>query len=109
MIGRAAIGYPWFFREVKHFFETGEKLAPPSFEERIEVIRQHLRASVAWKGPRIGIFEMRRHYANYLKGIPHIKPLRTQLVTLNTLEEIEDLLNSLNPAHFQDLSVVQEA
>jgi len=96
MIGRAAIGYPWFFREVKHYFATGETLPPPTIEERIDVIRQHLRASVAWKGPRIGIFEMRRHYANYLKGIINIKPLRSKLVMLNTMEEIEEALNEFS-------------
>lgn len=96
MIGRAAIGYPWFFREVKHYFATGQILPPPTFEERIEVIRQHLRASVAWKGPRIGIFEMRRHYANYLKGIINIKPLRSKLVMLNTMEEIEETLENFS-------------
>ena len=96
MIGRAAIGYPWFFREVKHYFATGEILPPPTIEERIEVIRQHLRASVAWKGPRIGIFEMRRHYANYLKGIINIKPLRSKLVMLNTMEEIEETLEEFS-------------
>ena len=93
MIGRAAIGNPWFFREVKHFFATGEKLAPPTMEEKLTVIRQHLRASIAWKGEKLGIFEMRRHYANYLKGIPHIKSLRTQLVTIGTLSEIEAVLD----------------
>jgi nifR3 family TIM-barrel protein len=92
MIGRAAIGYPWFFREVKHYFATGEKLAPPTLEERLDVIRQHLNASVKWKGPRVGIFEMRRHYANYLKGIQNIKPLRSQLVLMNTMEEVEEAL-----------------
>ena len=96
MIGRAAIGYPWFFREVKHYFATGETLPPPTFEERSDVIRQHLRASVAWKGPRIGIFEMRRHYANYLKGIINIKPLRSKLVVLNTMEEIEETLEEFS-------------
>jgi nifR3 family TIM-barrel protein len=96
MIGRAAIGYPWFFREVKHYFTTGEILPPPTIEERIDVIRQHLRASVAWKGPRIGIFEMRRHYANYLKGIINIKPLRSKLVMLNTMEEIEETLEEFS-------------
>ena len=96
MIGRAAIGYPWFFREVKHYFATGQTLPPPTIEERIEVIRQHLRASVAWKGPRIGIFEMRRHYANYLKGIDNIKPLRSKLVMLNTIEEIEETLENFS-------------
>jgi len=96
MIGRAAFGYPWFFREVKHYFATGEILPPPTIEERIDVIRQHLRASVAWKGPRIGIFEMRRHYANYLKGIINIKPLRSKLVMLNTMEEIEETLEEFS-------------
>ena len=96
MIGRAAIGYPWFFREVKHYFATGQTLPPPTIEERLEVIRQHLRASVTWKGPRIGIFEMRRHYANYLKGIDNIKPLRSKLVMLNTMEEIEETLESFS-------------
>jgi nifR3 family TIM-barrel protein len=94
MIGRAAIGYPWFFREVKHYFATGELLAPPTIEERVEVIKQHLHASVKWKGPKLGIFEMRRHYANYLKGIPNIKPLRSKLVILNTAEEIEEELDA---------------
>ncbi len=99
MIGRAAIGNPWFFREVKHYFATGEKLDPPTIEERIDVVRQHLRASVKWKGPRVGIFEMRRHYANYLKGIINIKPLRTQLVTMDTAEEIEEVLNNFILTH----------
>ena len=85
MIGRAAIGNPWFFKEVKHFFATGEKLPAPSLEERIEVILDHLRASIAWKGPKLGIQEMRRHYANYLKGIPNIKPIRNILVTANKI------------------------
>jgi nifR3 family TIM-barrel protein len=102
MIGRAAIGNPWFFREVKHYFATGEKLNPPTVEERIDVIRQHLRASVKWKGPRVGIFEMRRHYANYLKGIINIKPLRTQLVTLDTAQEIEEALNNFILTHNEE-------
>ena len=99
MIGRAAIGNPWFFREVKHYFATGEKLDPPTIEERIDVVRQHLRASVKWKGPRVGIFEMRRHYANYLKGIINIKPLRTQLVPMDSAEEIEEVLNNFILTH----------
>ncbi|MEY3349873.1 MAG: tRNA dihydrouridine synthase DusB [Bacteroidota bacterium] len=92
MIGRAAIGYPWFFREVKHYFATGEKLEPPTLDERMEVIMHHLRASMAWKGPKLGILEMRRHYGNYLKGIPNIKPIRNKLVTANSVEEIEEAL-----------------
>ncbi len=96
MIGRAAIGNPWFFKEVKHYFTTGEKLPAPTLEERIEVILDHLRASIAWKGPKLGILEMRRHYANYLKGIPNIKPIRNILVTANSIEEIEETLSTVN-------------
>lgn len=95
MIGRAAIGYPWFFREVKHYFATGEKFDPPSLEERMEVIMHHLHASIAWKGPKLGMLEMRRHYGNYLKGIPNIKPVRNKLVTANSIEEIEEALEQL--------------
>jgi tRNA-dihydrouridine synthase B len=95
MIGRAAIGYPWIFQEIKHFLQTGNHLEAPSLEERIDVIRQHLYRSVEWKGNMLGILEMRRHYANYLKGIPHIKEVRNQLVQKNSLNEIEEVLESL--------------
>ena len=95
MIGRAAIGYPWVFREIKHFVQTGELLPPPTIEERVEVCKNHLRKSLEWKGPVVGIFEMRRHYANYLKGLPNIKEYRGQLVRLNTQEEIEAVLDEV--------------
>ena len=95
MIGRAAIGYPWIFREIKYFLETGMHLEAPSLEERIAVIRQHLYRSIEWKGPVLGILEMRRHYSNYLKGIPHIKEVRNQLVQKGHLEEIEFVLENL--------------
>ena len=95
MIGRAAIGYPWIFQEIKHFIQTGNHLEPPSLEERIAVIRQHLYRSVEWKGNVLGILEMRRHYSNYLKGIPYIKEVRNQLVQKATLEEIETVLEGL--------------
>ena len=81
MIGRASIGYPWFFREVKHYFKTGEHLAPPTLEERIEAARKHLQMSIDWKGEKLGVFENRRHYTNYFKGIPHFKEYRSKLVT----------------------------
>lgn len=95
MIGRAAIGYPWIFREIKHFFETGEHLAGPTLEERINVCRTHLIKSIEWKGPKTGIFEMRRHYANYFKGIPNFKEYRMKLVSLESVEAIEDVLNEI--------------
>lgn len=95
MIGRAAIGYPWIFREVKHFFETGTFLSGPTLEERIEVCNTHLQKSIQWKGPKTGIFEMRRHYANYFKGIPDFKEYRMKLVSLENVEAIEDVLNEI--------------
>ena len=92
MIGRAAIGYPWIFREIKHYIATGSLPAQPCIEERIAVCRTHLRKSVEWKGPVLGILEMRRHYANYLKGLPHIRDFRMQLVTVKTQQEVEQVL-----------------
>ncbi len=95
MIGRAAIGYPWIFREIRHYINTGEHLPPPTLQERIDVIRRHLRASVAWKGEMLGIFEMRRHYANYLRSLPNIKQYRLQLVTVKTPAEVEAVLDEV--------------
>jgi nifR3 family TIM-barrel protein len=95
MIGRAAIGYPWIFREIKHYAKTGELMAPPTLEERIIVCKKHLHKSFEWKGPIAGINEMRRHYTNYLKGLPNIKEFRSKLVTLTTVPEIEAVLDEL--------------
>ncbi len=80
MIGRASIGNPWFFREVRHFVETGEHLAPPTVEERVDVAIRHLKYSVDWKGPKLGVLEMRRHYTNYFRGLRDIKHYRSLLV-----------------------------
>jgi nifR3 family TIM-barrel protein len=88
MIGRATIGYPWIFNEIKHFLKTGEKLAPPTISQRVDVCRQHLDFSIKWKGDFTGIVEMRRHYANYFKGLDHFKEFRMKLVTTNSYEEI---------------------
>ncbi len=95
MIGRAAIGYPWIFREIKYFFETGEHLEGPTLQERIDTCRIHLQKSIEWKGPKTGIFEMRRHYANYFKGIANFKEYRMKLVSLDTMEDIESVLNDI--------------
>jgi len=93
MIGRASIGYPWIFNEVKHFMKTGEHLAPPSVYDRVEIAKQHLEMSVQWKGEGLGIAEMKRHYSNYFKGIAHMKEYRMKLVTSFNLQEIMDTLN----------------
>jgi tRNA-dihydrouridine synthase B len=99
MIGRAAIGYPWIFNEIKHFLKTGEHLQPPTIDQRVEVIRQHLHRSVEWKGFTPGINEMRRHYTNYLKGLPNIKEYRLKLVTLHSVEEIDEVLNEISKVY----------
>ena len=95
MIGRAAIGYPWIFNEIKHYLRTGGHLPPPTIGQRCEAIRDHLVRSVEWKGPVVGILEMRRHYTNYLKGFPHIKEFRNQLVQKMTVDEIEAVLSEV--------------
>jgi tRNA-dihydrouridine synthase len=95
MIGRAAIGYPWIFNEIKHYIKTGETLPPPTIQQRIEVIKQHLYKSIEWKGELLGILEMRRHYTNYLKGFPYMKEFRNKLVTLKSVEEIEEVLHQI--------------
>ncbi|NBL64928.1 tRNA dihydrouridine synthase DusB [Flavobacterium sp. NST-5] len=86
MIGRAAIGYPWIFDEIKHYFKTGQKLPPPTMQARVEAARNHLTWSMEWKGERLGIVEMRRHYTNYFKGIPGFKEYKQKLVTTDDVE-----------------------
>jgi nifR3 family TIM-barrel protein len=95
MIGRAAIGYPWIFREIKAFLKDGTLLPPPTLDERIWVCKTHLMRSVEWKGSVVGINEMRRHYTNYLKGLPGIKEFRYKLVTLNTPEAVCEVLEEI--------------
>ena len=92
MIGRASIGYPWFFREVKHFMQTGKHLDPPTMQERVEAARRHLSMSIDWKGEKLAVYETRRHYTNYFKGIPNFKPLRMSLVSAETSDEVFETL-----------------
>jgi nifR3 family TIM-barrel protein len=101
MIGRAAIGYPWIFREIKHFLNTGQHLAAPSIEERVAACKKHLDGSMAWKGERLGILEMRRHYANYLKGFPNIKEFRARLVNSLDKNELYEILEEVNAINFE--------
>lgn len=95
MIGRAAIGYPWIFNEIKHYFATGELLPSPTIADRVEAAKNHLLWSVEWKGERQGVVEMRRHYANYFKGIPNFKEHRHKLVTLDASEEVVKALDDV--------------
>lgn len=95
MIGRAAIGYPWIFNEIKHYFATGELLPSPTIADRVEAAKNHLLWSVEWKGERQGVVEMRRHYANYFKGIPNFKEHRHKLVTLDASQEVIKALDNV--------------
>lgn len=95
MIGRAAIGYPWIFREIKHYFATGEKLAPPTLAERLETVKRHVSFSVKWKGEKLGILEMRQHYSNYFKGLDNVKTFRTRLVESPTETEVGEILEEM--------------
>lgn len=96
MIGRAAIGYPWIFREIKAYLKDKTILPLPTIQERVDICKTHARKSVEWKGEVLGILEMRRHYTNYLKGLSHIKEYRTKLVTVKSLNEVLEILDEVN-------------
>jgi tRNA-dihydrouridine synthase B len=106
MIGRASIGYPWIFKEIKHYFKTGQVLHPPSLAERVTVAKKHLDFSVKWKGEKTGIFEMRRHYTNYFKGIPDFKPYRKLLVESVSIAELHGILDEVSE-RFVEISFVE--
>jgi tRNA-dihydrouridine synthase B len=106
MIGRAAIGYPWIFDEIKHYFKTGEKLSAPTIFQRVEVCKKHLVKSVEWKGERVGIFEMRMHYSNYFRGYSNFKPFRTRLVEAASFAEVEDILGEIILAYQEEPTVL---
>lgn len=103
MIGRGAIGYPWIFNEIKHFFETGEILPEPTIAERLEAVKNHALWSVEWKGERPGIVEMRQHYSNYFRGIPHFKEFKTKFLQALTLEQIDEIIEETK--HFYEENV----
>ncbi len=95
MIGRASIGNPWFFKRVKHYFKTGEHLDPPTMEERVDAARRHLQMAIDWKGEKLGVFETRRHYTNYFKGIPHFKEYRMKMVTTDDSEGVFEVFDEV--------------
>ena len=95
MIGRAAIGYPWIFNEINSYLKNKETISKPTIEDRVRVCKRHLKHSIAWKGERRGIFETRRHYTNYFRGIPHFKDHRIKLVSSENPSEIIEILESI--------------
>ncbi len=104
MIGRGAIGYPWIFNEIKHFFQTGEILSEPTIAERLDAVKNHALWSVEWKGERPGIVEMRQHYSNYFRGIPHFKEFKTKFLQALTLEQIDEIIEETK--HFYQENVI---
>lgn len=104
MIGRGAIGYPWIFNEIKHFFETGEILPEPTIGERLEAVKNHALWSVEWKGERPGIVEMRQHYSNYFRGIPHFKEFKTKFLQALTLEQIDEIIEETKHFYQENVS-----
>ncbi len=106
MIGRASIGYPWIFREIKHYFATGEILAPPTIQERVAAAKQHLTFSLEWKGPVIGVVEMRRHYTNYFKGYRGVKHYRSKLVATMDPKELFNILDEIEHVYANEPSLV---
>jgi len=99
MIGRATVGRPWIFRDISHFLKTGELLPPPDLEEKLKIARLHFKRSIEWKGEPRGIFEMRRHFSNYFKGLPDFKETRLRLVTSTNVSEIEDILDFIEDTY----------
>ncbi len=95
MIGRASIGNPWFFKDVKHYFKTGEHAEPASLEERVQTARRHLEMAIDWNGEHAGLFETRRHYTNYFKGIPHFKEYRLRMVTAESKEKVFEVFDEV--------------
>lgn len=104
MIGRAAIGNPWVFNQIKHYFATGTHLPVPGVKEKVEAAREHLRYAVRWKGEKQGLLEMRMHYANYFKGLPNFKEYRTHLVTCNELAGLEEVFEEILNSYLQEIS-----
>lgn len=104
MIGRASIGNPWFFGQAKHYFKTKEHLPPPTIKDRVEMARRHLQMAIDWKGDKLGVFETRRHYTNYFKGIPHFKEYRLQMVTLDNASEVFEVFDRV-ASNFQEAEV----
>ena len=95
MIGRGAIGYPWIFNEIKHYLKTNTLLQKPDIAERVRVCKQHLKHSIIWKGEKLGIAEMKRHYSSYFKAIPNFKEYRTRMVTSNSEKDVLEILNDV--------------
>ncbi len=92
MIGRASVGRPWIFRDIRHYLETGKILPEPTVNEKCDLALLHLEKSLEYKdGPR-AIYEMRRHLSNYFKGLPHFKETRLRLLTTLNVDEIKSII-----------------
>ena len=103
MVGRAAIGYPWIFNEIKAYLKDRAKLPEPDIDERVRAAKKHLTFSLEWKGDRQGVLEMRRHYTNYFRGIPNFKPYRSRLVDTMDPNELFQILDEVSTVFSEEL------
>jgi tRNA-dihydrouridine synthase B len=108
MIGRASIGYPWIFEEIKHYFEHGAEKAKPTVQERVAAAREHFELSLKWKEERYAIMETRKHYTNYFRGLSHFKPYRSRLVTIEDPNEVLETLDEIEREYIAAYGNVQD-
>lgn len=99
MIARGSYGNPWIFRDIKHYLATGEKLPVPDVRERVEICRIHLEKSVDWKGERVAINEIRKHYSDYFKGLPDFKPFKVALMEARSSDEVDHILQEIEKVY----------
>lgn len=105
MIGRGAIGRPWVFRDLKHYIETGENAPPLTVNEKVDLAKMHFEKSLEFKGERVGVYEMRRHFSNYFKGLRDFKQTRLKLVTETNIEAIFTLLETIREKWGNELQI----
>jgi len=95
MIGRATVGRPWIFRDIRHYINTGNLLPEPTVSEKADLALLHLEKSLEYKEERRAIFEMRRHLSNYFKGLSHFKETRLKLLTAVEVDDIRRIINEI--------------
>ena len=100
MIGRATYGNPWIFKEIRHYLETGEALPKPDLSERVRIARLQLERSVEWKGERVAIMEIRKHWGSYFRGIPNFKPVKIKLMEAKTAFEVRLILDEIEQLYY---------
>jgi tRNA-dihydrouridine synthase B len=108
MIARGAIDNPWIFSEIKHYLATGELLPPPTVEQRIKLLIEHLQLAVQYKGERTGVIEFRKHYSGYLRNLPHVAKLRSELMRYTEVEPITEHIKAFFASNDCQETIIEE-